>query len=468
MRSATDGVMRLVAYRRLGTAPLYVVAAVDRQVIVQAWLRQLAVLLAVTLPVAWLVASHARAAMRRAREEIDALNRLAEETARRQRAEVALLQSQKLEAMGRLTGGVAHDFNNLLAVVSGNVEVLKRLSPQPAQLPRLEAIARAVTSGTQLTRQLLAFARKQALQPETVRLQQRLPQLLDMLRPLIGTSIDLTLAVDEDTAPVEVDPAELELALMNAAVNASDAMAGRGRLSIRVRNAREEDLPPALPAGPDGLVLIDVDDDGPGIDPASASQVFEPFFTTKPMGQGTGLGLSQVRAFCHRSGGDALIAPAPGGGTRLRLLLQRSRSAQVPGATPDALPGRLDGARVLLVEDNAEVSQATRQLLEAMGAQVRCVPDASAALALLARRRDDVDVVLSDIQMPGPMDGIALAARLSADAVPVPVVLISGYTQRLEEAVNQNLNVLPKPVGGPRLAEALARAMGRPLQPRPA
>jgi CheY-like chemotaxis protein len=309
---------------------------------------------------------------------------------------------------------------------------------------------------------LLAFARKQALLPERIVLQERLPALLDLLRPLLGSSIALSCDVSADTGPIEVDAAELELALINLAVNAKDAMRGSGRLDIHARNAVIDD---AVPAG-GAFVVLEVLDTGPGFDAAAIGHAFEPFFTTKPLGQGTGLGLSQVQALCHSAGGSAHIDSRPGGGARVRMYFKRS------GAPEDASRDERRVAHdlhcsVLLVEDNAAVEQATRELLESMGCTVHCADGGATAMGYLDNHPGAIDVVLSDIEMPGEIDGIALAAHLLQCDPPVPVVLMTGYAVRLEQAVRQRMDVLPKPCSPSMLADALGKAMARANAPRP-
>lgn len=456
-RSLSEGAERLRAFRRLGEYPLFLVASVEREVVLAGWRRQATLLALLAFPVSGGFAWLAWLAMRHTREELDAVQRLEEERAQRQRIELALLQSQKLEAMGRLTGGVAHDFNNLLMVVNSNLYLHRRLRPEVAESPQLAAIERAVGSGAKLTRQLLAFARKQALLPERVQLQERLPALMDLLRPLLGSGIELTCNVAEDTRPVELDAAEFELALINLAVNARDAMDGSGRFAISARNA----FPGEAGADVEGdFVVIETLDSGPGIPPSIAERVFEPFFTTKPIGHGTGLGLSQVQALCQSTGGFARIDTGPGRGARVSLFLRpglapaRSEPAPVP-RTRD-LRGRL-----LLVEDNDAVAQATREILESMGCAVERIGSGEAALQRLAAADPPVDVVLSDIELPGTVDGIALATTLMRQSGAPPVILMTGYAVRLEQAVREQLEVLPKPCSPDMLADAIAKALAR-------
>jgi signal transduction histidine kinase len=453
--SAIDGTERLRAFRQLTPYPLYVVASLDRASVVAGWWRQVGLIGLIAVPAMLAFGWIGLIALRRTRTELDAVQRLGEETAHRQRIEVALHQSQKSEALARLTGGVAHDFNNLLMIIGSNAFLHRRLRPDLAGDAQLAAIDRAVASGAKLTRQLLAFSRRQALLPERITLQERVPVLLELLRPLLGHAIEVSGDVAPDTGAIEVDPAELELAIINLAVNAKDAMPDGGRLTVTARNAAD-DAPGAEPQ-----VVIEVADTGAGIAPEVLERVFEPFFTTKPIGQGTGLGLSQVRALCQGAGGNARIDSRPGQGTRVRLSFRRvDAPASATTATGDAAAVNLD-CRVLLVEDNEGVAQATLMLLESMGCVTTRVATGDAASAWLDSHAAEIDVVLSDIVMPGSLDGIALATRLKSTHPGLPVLLMTGYAGRLEQAIRNDLEVLPKPCSYETLVDALGRAAAR-------
>jgi signal transduction histidine kinase/ActR/RegA family two-component response regulator len=454
--SPFDGADRLRSFRRLGRYPVYVASGIDRAIVVADWRRSCALLALFVFPTALGFAWMAWLALRRTREELDAMERLDDEKARRQRVELALLQSQKLEAMGRLTGGVAHDFNNLLMVVNSNLYLHRRMCPDVAGSAQLAAIERAVGSGAKLTRQLLAFARKQALLPERIVLQERLPALLDLLRPLLGSSIGLSCEVSADTGAIEVDAAELELALINLAVNSKDAMRGSGQLDIRARNAAPTDPTP----GGGGFVVLEVVDTGPGFDAAAIGRAFEPFFTTKPLGQGTGLGLSQVQALCQSAGGAAHVDARPGGGARVRMFFKRGAAPEEADRDEQRVAHDLH-CRLLLVEDNDAVAQVTAELLESMGCTVQCVSSGQAALQHVDAQELSVDVVLSDIEMPGEIDGIALASLMLQRDPPMPTVLMTGYAVRMEQAVRQRLDVLPKPCSPAMLVEAIGKALAR-------
>lgn len=359
------------------------------------------------------------------------------------KAHKAMVQNQRLEAIGQLTGGVAHDFNNLLMVVDTNTHLLRRVRPELAQDVHLARIQRAVGTGTKLTRQLLAFSRRQPLRPQRLVLAQVLPELMELVRPTLTSRVRVQCEVEPGTASVLVDPAEFELAIINLAVNARDAMPDGGELRVLARNAA------------DGTVQVDVADTGEGIPAAILDKVFEPFFTTKEIGRGTGLGLSQVYGMATQAGGTVRIASQPDQGTTITLLLPPAPSGASEEPVRAAAPLRLS-RRVLLVEDNAELAEAARELLVEAGCSVQWARSADEALALLPRMDPAPEVVLSDIRMPGEIDGLGLATRLQRTAPDLRVVLMTGYTSELEAARALKLDVLAKPVQPAELLRALA------------
>jgi signal transduction histidine kinase/ActR/RegA family two-component response regulator len=461
LREAGTG---LVADRQLGRYPVHIVAWMERPAVLAPWYRQMVLLAGFAFPSAVALMYVAWVALQRTRRSLDTLRRLEDETAHRLRVEDVLRQAQKLEALGRLSGGIAHDFNNLLMVVGNNVYLQRRMQPGLADSPQLAAIERAAAAGTKLTRQLLSFSRRQALRPEQVQLQQRLASVLELLVPALGASIPIESQVDADTAPIEVDMAELELALLNLAINARDALPGGGRLHITAANAPVGE-PPSLAAatGPaQGYVVISVTDNGQGIAPQDMQRVFEPFFTTKGVGHGTGLGLSQVYGFCTRAGGVATIESRLGEGTTVRLYFPaRQQAAAAAQAAPAATPDALRGVRALLVEDNEEVARATVAVLETMGCVVRLLPSAEQAETLLRTRAGVFDVLLSDIAMSGAIDGIELAIRSLVAHPDLPVLLMTGYSDSMQRAADLGLEVLPKPCAPAVLAQAIQTAIAR-------
>jgi len=374
-----------------------------------------------------------------------------------ERAQQQLAQSQKMEAIGHLTGGIAHDFNNLLMIVSGQVQLMKLRAKEPKDLRALDAIEQAARSGAGLTRQLLTFARRQALNRVTIDLQERLSSFRDLLASSVGGSVKLVMNIKPDVWPVETDPAELELALVNVAVNARDAMPAGGSLTIGTRNVALQDTGPNQITGE--FVALSLTDNGTGIPPDALSKVFEPFFTTKEVGKGTGLGLSQVYGFARQGGGDAQITSVPGEGTTVTLYLPRSHAVCSPVGLPQAVND--DDIRgkgtILVVEDNTQVGDVSTLLLEQLGYRVRRTERPHAALALLAEE-NDVVLVFSDIVMPGDMDGLKLAREIQERYPGLPVLLTTGYSSAAER-VGTQFPIVRKPYDYRILATAVKTAV---------
>jgi signal transduction histidine kinase/CheY-like chemotaxis protein len=453
-RSAFDNDNLIVAYRRVGAYPVYVSCGYRTSAIWAGWYRHLSVLiLSMFTPsivlwcVIWL-------SLRRLGAEEEAWERWQAEASMRRSIESAYRQSRKMEALGNLVGSVAHDFNNLLMIVSANVQIARRRGA--AGLDReLSAIERALKSGQSLTRQLLGVARKQPLRNETLAVERWLPACRELLRASLGAKVSLVIDIGTEVWPMRVDVAELELALINLAVNARDAMPNGGRFTVRAANItfRHEE---GFPLTGD-FVQLSLEDTGVGMPPDVLARAFEPLFTTKPKGMGTGLGLPQVFAFCERSGGLAAIDSAIGAGTSIRLYLPRA--AALPEAERPAEPSVEDtspphGLRILLVEDNDEVAAGTEALLQMMGHQVTCVFNADTALRLFddahakqARTGEPLpfDLVISDIHMPGATNGIDLAEAVQGFETRLPVILVTGYAEELDRARHVDVRVLSKP-----------------------
>lgn len=375
---------------------------------------------------------------------------LEQEMKRRRRVELALHDAQKLEALGRLTGGVAHDFNNLLMIVSNCLFLLKRKMPdQPAELAPIE---RAVSAGAKLTRQLLSFSRRQMSHPERMVLQDVLPEITDLLRPAIGSAVHLAIDVHPATRPVVIERAEFELALVNLAINARDAMPKGGELRIVAE-------PYVAPDKEDGdFVVLRVRDTGTGIPAELLPRVFEPFFTTKALGEGTGLGLSQVYGFCKQAGGRAEVASEVGKGTEVRLILPAASTVAEPAHVATSAEVNVAGLRILLVEDNEGVAGSTASILRSLGCQVVWQASADDAVGHLERNAGEFDAVLSDIVMPGTRDGLALALLVRERHAKLPIVLMSGYSASVPDAKAHGFTVLTKPCTARAMAEALAEA----------
>ena len=452
----------LVSIRRLEPYSVSVVASIDRAALLAEWQGRLAVLAAATFPAGLALAYVASVALRRASRELNAVRRLQEESEQRMRAEEALRHSQKLEALGQLTGGVAHDFNNLLMVVNTNAYLMGQLYPAAKDSKPLGAINRAVAAGTKLTRQLLAFSRRQALRPETVLLQEALPALSDLFRTTLGGSVQLSIDLADDTSPLMVDPAELELALLNLIINARDAMPSGGQLVITSRNLGPADLLAEASSLSGAAVELVVADTGSGIPEAIRDRIFEPFFSTKAPGEGTGLGLSQVYGFCVQAKGEVLVRSNHDEGTSVIIRLPVDRSAQVDPVVDDVLlsvPPLV--AEVLLVEDNPEVAEATCELIRALGCQVTHLDSADSAQSWLLAHHQDVDLVISDVIMPGQASGIDLAAMIRREYPALAVLLVTGYTKELCRAIEEGIAVLPKPFGAETLQQAMQGALNK-------
>jgi two-component system NtrC family sensor kinase len=453
---------QLSTYRTVGDERLYVAVTQDRAAALAGWRHQVMLLGAFLLPVTLALVGASWLVLRRTRREIDARRLLSDETAQRARAEDALRQAQKLDALGQLAGGLAHDFNNLLMVVSANAELLARNVPQAAARAELASILHAVEGGSKLTRRLLRFSRKRAQHPDVVRPETALQAMLPLLRTTAGKAIEIALQVDPGTPSIEVDVAELEMALINLVANARDAMAHKGRIRIQARPGRPGEGPEGNALG---YAVISVSDTGQGMSPDILNRVFEPFFTTKPPDVGTGLGLAQVYGFCVQAGGDVEVASTLRVGTTVSMLLPAS--AKTIGA---ALPAPAElarlSARVLLVEDNPELAASLAASLEKSGCSVTPVSSVQEAERLALASGSGFDVVLSDIVMPGA-DGIALANRLRKRKPDLPVVLITGYSREVRHAVGADLEVLAKPCTAHELIGALSRAISahRPASP---
>jgi PAS domain S-box-containing protein len=371
-----------------------------------------------------------------------------------QEAQTQRAHAQKMDALGQLTGGVAHDFNNLLMVVGGHIQVLgNRIGDDPRLRRSIEAIEAATRQGSTLTRQLLAFSRRQPISPSVIEPGRHIETVRSMLAGVLPGSIALTVSIADDIWPIKVDAGELELTLVNLFLNARDAMPKGGTLSLTAENvilARGDTA-----AGVEGdFAGLRIADTGTGIPPDILGRIFEPFFTTKPLDKGTGLGLSQVYGFAHQSGGTVTVESVLGQGTAVTLFLPRTHEIAYERAPAEiAVQG---GAAVLLVEDNPEVAEITATMLEQAGYRVSHAPNADDALTVL--ETTSFDLVLSDITMPGHHDGLALARLLRRLHPGLPVLLVTGYSSRAVEAATEFV-VLRKPFQSHQLNQAVAQAL---------
>jgi len=357
--------------------------------------------------------------------------------------EEQLSHARKMEAVGQLTGGVAHDFNNLLTVVLGNIELIKRRTGEQHELARqIEAVRLAAEKGGALTRQLLAFSRRQRLNPLTVDLNGLIADFAPLLRQAVGEAVSIDLNLATEPLPAHLDPAQFESALLNLAVNARDAMEGGGVLSIATRTV-DGDAP---------RILVTVRDTGQGMDADVASRIFEPFFTTKEIGKGSGLGLSQVYGFVRQSGGEVSVSSSPGQGAIFEISLPRSLSAPGPrgvGGEPGEAVGGSE--RVLVVEDDPAVLAMAVETLEGLGYQVTTADTAAAALKRLKGRKT-FDLLFSDVVMPGGVNGVQLAHLALQERPGLKVLLTSGYVGDEAASWANEFPMIDKPYLGPALA----------------
>ena len=360
----------------------------------------------------------------------------------------ALVQSQKLQALGELTGGIAHDFNNLMTVVAGSADFLLRKPDLPFAKRKqyLEAIAETADRATTLTNHLLAFGRRQPIKPEVLDLNVRLDAISEVLSRTLGNSIHVNLEPGEGAGRVEVDAAQLETAILNAALNARDAMPEGGTLTLSTNNLTEDAKE---------YVALAISDTGEGMPADVIDRAFEPFFTTKEVGKGTGLGLSQIHGFAAQAGGRAEIRSKQGEGTTIILILPRTEKA-LPGATQAVTMSKLPkGLRVLLVEDNPQVRDFAEGLLADLGCNVVSTQTAEDALQKLAS--DRIDLILSDVVMPG-LSGVELAQKVQEIYPEVPILLATGYSDEIVDRGSE-FSVLLKPFGAADLSKAIAAAL---------
>ncbi|AFJ87425.1 TPA: response regulator [Burkholderia vietnamiensis] len=379
--------------------------------------------------------AHAEAALQASNDALRRLTetleqRVADAIAERAAIEEQLRHAQKMEAIGSLTGGIAHDFNNVLQVISGNLQVLAvELGERASAQPRIESANNAVRRGAQLASHLLAFARRQPLSPTVLNPRKLIDGMSEMLHRALGETVRVVAALAPDVGNVLADRHQLENALLNLAINARDAMRGDGTLTIAAYNdttavgARRTPLPPGE------YVTFEITDTGSGMTPDVLERVFEPFFTTKPDGEGTGLGLSMVFGFVKQSGGHTAIDSAPGQGTTVRLTFPRCHDAfaEEPACAPrpDPVRGR---ETILIVEDDADVRLTVVDMLAQLGYKVLSASDGEAALRILDSGTP-IDLLFTDVIMPGHIKGGELARRAAQRTPPLPVLFTSGYTR---------------------------------------
>ena len=367
------------------------------------------------------------------------------------RTEADLRQSQKMDAVGRLAGGIAHDFNNLLTIINGHAALLRESPNERASRDAdvsIDEIEKAGNQAAALTRQLLAFSRKQMLQARVVNLNEIVRDLDSMLARLIGERISLATELDPDLRNLSVDPGQIQQAMVNLVVNARDAMPEGGRIVITTRNADRFPDAAALTCGDSPCVVLEVRDTGHGMTPQTRAQIFEPFFTTKPEGKGTGLGLAMVYGIIRQSGGWIDVVSEVGDGTTFTLYFPATDATLQPvHRTPAPPGGKGVPARLLVVEDQPEVRELAVSALRRAGHEVFEASDGDEAFARFGERAADVELLLTDVVMPG-MNGRELAERMRARNADLLVVFMSGYTDEIldqESLVGPGAEFLAKP-----------------------
>lgn len=392
------------------------------------------------------------------KERDAALEELRGQIVQREQVEAVLLQSQKLEAVGQLTGGIAHDFNNLLQAVAGNLELIARKPDQEANVVRWSAAALdAVERGRSLTGQLLAFSRKQRLDLTSVRIAELVQGMRDLIERAVAPLSTVKIGKIDPTWNIEADPLQLELAILNLAFNARDAMPEGGTLTITAER-RSGEVAPDLPAG--DYVALTVADTGTGMPPDVAARALEPFFTTKPVGQGTGMGLSMAFGVLRQSHGTLVIDSVAGEGTAITLFLRLTTldPARIPDDdTAGDARVSLEGCRIILVDDDEQVRVALADLLRLAGAEVREAGDGAAGIALVQEARPHLMIV--DFAMPG-LSGAEVARRVRSEVPGLPVLLVTGFADsETLDAIDGEVGVLRKPFESRELLRRVAEML---------
>ncbi|MBV9585939.1 MAG: response regulator [Alphaproteobacteria bacterium] len=464
--SAFDGIVKMIAYKRLERYPIYVTIGRTRDSIRREWAGIMLTHFYFGVPATAALFLLCLLALRRTRREAAAIAEARQAMTEREAAEAQLRQAQKMEAIGQLTSGIAHDFNNLLTAISGNVELLQRgVGDGNPELQRLAGAAmRGVDRAGTLTQRLLAFSRRQPLDPKPLDPNRLIAAMSDLLRRTLGEGIEAEAVLAAGLWTVFIDANQLEHSLLNLAINARDAMSGRGKLTIETANAfldesyagTHEELAPGQ------YVMISVTDTGSGMTPDVRDRAFEPFFTTKESGQGTGLGLSQVYGFIKQSGGHCAIYSEPGQGTTVKLYLPRYLGAVEPAAPPAATTaGGGHGETILIVEDDADVRGFAADLLRDLGYQVVAAATGPEGLDLLDRH-PDVRLLFTDIGLPGGMSGRQVAEEAGRRRPGLKVLYTTGYARNAivhQGRVDAGVELIVKPFTGAALASRVRRML---------
>jgi two-component system, cell cycle sensor histidine kinase and response regulator CckA len=389
------------------------------------------------------------------------------DTSERKKLEEQLLQAQKMEAVGRLAGGVAHDFNNMLTVIEGyNRMILDELSPLDPLRGCAEEVLKAADRAGALTNQLLAFSRRQVMQPRVISVNTVIVRTEKMLRRLIGEDVEVRLGLDEDVGNIRADPTHIDQALMNLVVNARDAMPTGGLISIETANVQLDDSYAKTHPGvqPGDFVMIAVSDTGHGMDAETRRRIFEPFFTTKAQGKGTGLGLATVYGIVKQSGGDIWVYSEPGKGTTFKLYFPRVAAAPAELTEGGAELQPTGSETVLLVEDEKAVRDLAAKMLQKLGYTVLVASGGSEAIEIARSFTGPINILLTDVVMPN-MSGRQVADALSGSRPNMKVLYLSGYTDNTvvhHGVLEGGVNFLPKPFSRELLARKIRDVLGKP------
>ncbi|MBX9739323.1 MAG: response regulator [Beijerinckiaceae bacterium] len=467
--SQLDGVERMAAYRRLEHLPVYVVGAQDMSIVIGHWRSAMAQHLYFGIPATFAMFLIAMAAVRQAREQAHTLQALREEGERRAFAEEALRQANKLEAIGRLTGGVAHDFNNLLQVMLGRLARIQKAAQTdaPPATRDVEAMQFAIDRAATLTHRLLAFSRQQPLRVEVVDVNKLVSGMVELVRQTAGNEIAVETVYAAGLWSVIIDANQLENALLNITSNARDAMGGVGRITIETANSYLDDAYvreyPGVKAGQ--YVSVSISDTGQGISRDVLAKIFEPFFTTKPIGQGTGLGLSMVYGFVRQSDGHVAVYSEEGQGTTVRLYLPRHFGPVDEATVPDVTStSEMRGSGlVLVVEDEVEVRNLVVDTLTDLGYSTIAGADAHEGLRLLDQN-PDIQLLLTDVGLPDGMNGRQLADAAAMRRPDLPIVFMTGYARNAivhHGRLDPGVELLTKPFTRKALAAKVRETLAR-------
>ena len=455
---SVDDVQRRFAYLKLGYADLYVSDGIQTDTIMLGWMRAMATHLIFGIPATLVLFTLVLLAMRRTRA-------LYAEAERRDLAEQALRQSQKMEAVGQLTGGVAHDFNNLLTIIIGNLGIAKRGVVEARAERALNNALVGAERAAQLTQRLLAFSRRQPLNPRVLDINKLIVAISDLLTRTLGENVQLETISGAGLWNVEVDASEMESTLLNLALNARDAMPDGGKLTIETGNAYldEEYCRKHEGIAPGQYILIAVSDSGAGMSAETIDRAFEPFFTTKEAGKGTGLGLSQVYGFMKQSGGHVKIYSEPGEGTTIKLYLPRREGDEVTASADDDLNAeRGGGETILIVEDDDGVRQYASEILRDLNYQVIEAKDSATALRLLDADKK-FDLLLTDVVLPGK-NGRELASEVERRRPGTKIIFMTGYSRNAivhQGRLDPGIELIPKPLTERVLARKIRQLLNR-------